>query len=90
MPIYEYKCASCGVFEEKQKITDPALQQCPYCGAPVKRLISPVCVIYKSPGFYVTDNRSNNYTERNNENKKPQEKDKTDKTNKDKSETAAS
>jgi putative FmdB family regulatory protein len=63
MPTYEYKCECCGIFETKQKMTDPVLQACPQCGATVKRLISPVCVIYKSPGFYITDNRSKSYRE---------------------------
>jgi len=46
MPIYEYAatasgCAHCtGHFDVLQKLDDPALTQCPECGAPVERLIS--------------------------------------------------
>jgi putative FmdB family regulatory protein len=47
MPIYEY-VASCDTpceecrepFEVVQAMSDPALTECPYCGQPVKRLIS--------------------------------------------------
>ena len=31
MPIYEYACEHCGVFEEMQRINDPALAKCPKC-----------------------------------------------------------
>lgn len=58
MPIYEYKCPKCGVFEVTRKITDEPLQTCPNCGEPVKKMISHnVGIIFKGPGFYVTDNR---------------------------------
>lgn len=59
MPTYEYKCDQCGKFEHWQNITDDALAECPTCGGSVKRLISRnVNIIFKGPGFYVTDNRS--------------------------------
>ena len=31
MPVYEYKCPKCGVFEATQKITDEPLTTCPTC-----------------------------------------------------------
>lgn len=31
MPVYEYECQTCGVFEYTQSINDPALQECPTC-----------------------------------------------------------
>ena len=47
MPIYEYRasgpshCDRCRTrFEELQRISDPALTECPQCGAPVERLMS--------------------------------------------------
>jgi len=59
VPTYEYKCEKCGKFEHWQNITEDALTACPTCGSPVKRLISRnVNIIFKGPGFYVTDNRS--------------------------------
>lgn len=47
MPIYEYEhtenaCALGVQFETRQSIHDAALKQCPECGGPVKKLISPV------------------------------------------------
>lgn len=58
MPIYEYECGKCGVFEQKQSIKDDALKTCPTCSGEVKRLISRnVGVIYKGSGFYTTDTR---------------------------------
>ncbi len=57
MPIYEYKCPKCGHFEVEQPITAAALETCPKCGKPVKKLISRSTVIFKGSGFYVTDNR---------------------------------
>lgn len=62
MPIYEYDCSKCGIFEYRQSFSDPALERCPTCGGPVKRIISRnVNVIYKAPGFYVSDHRSADY-----------------------------
>ena len=50
--------SKCGVFEVTQRITDKPLQTCPHCNEPVKKLISHnVGIIFKGPGFYVTDNR---------------------------------
>lgn len=58
MPSYDYRCPACGVFEVSQRITAPALETCPRCGKPVRRLIGKnVAIIYKANGFYVTDNR---------------------------------
>jgi putative FmdB family regulatory protein len=62
MPTYEYFCEKCGVFEEFHSMST-ALTQCPKCRGEVRRLISRNNnVIFKGSGFYITDNRSNNYT----------------------------
>ena len=59
MPTYEYECASCGAFEQKQSIKEEALKECPTCKGEVKRLISRnVGVIYKGSGYYTTDSRA--------------------------------
>jgi putative FmdB family regulatory protein len=56
LPTYEYKCPQCGIFEEFQPISAPALEKCPTCGAEIRRLISRnVAVLYKGSGFYCTD-----------------------------------
>jgi len=55
VPIYEYQCEHCGVFEEMQRITDPALSKCPKCRRKVRRLISSTSFQLKGTGWYVTD-----------------------------------
>lgn len=71
MPTYEYMCSKCGKFEQFQKITDEPLKKCPNCGSTdVTRLISASNIIFKGSGFYVTDNRSDEYN-----NKSKKEKD---------------
>src|SRR5215475_12318959 len=55
MPIYEYRCEKCGVFEETQRITDPPLDRCPTCRRKVRRLISNTSFQLKGSGWYVTD-----------------------------------
>jgi putative FmdB family regulatory protein len=55
MPIYEYQCEHCGVFEEMQRITDAPLSRCPKCKRKVRRLISNTSFQLKGTGWYVTD-----------------------------------
>lgn len=55
MPIYEYRCDRCGVFEVTQRITEPALEKCPTCRKKVSRLISATSFQLKGSGWYVTD-----------------------------------
>ena len=55
MPIYEYQCEHCGVFEEMQRITDPPLARCPTCKRKVRRLISSTSFQLKGSGWYATD-----------------------------------
>ena len=41
MPAYEYLCEACETrFDQRQKMSDPALDLCPTCGGHVHRLIS--------------------------------------------------
>jgi len=57
MPIYEYKCGSCGrLFEVIQKFSDEPLTIDPECGkGPVEKLISAPAFQFKGTGFYITD-----------------------------------
>ena len=56
MPLYEYKCQSCGdVFEVIQKFSDTPLAVHDKCGGAVERLISPSALKFKGTGWYVTD-----------------------------------
>lgn len=60
MPLYAYRCDNCGVqIERRQGFDDPALKKCPECGEnELRKLYSPVGIVFKGPGFYATDNRS--------------------------------
>ena len=62
MPTYGYKCSKCGhYFEKFQGINDDPLGKgaCPVCGGDVERVISGGAgLIFKGPGFYATDYRS--------------------------------
>ncbi len=56
MPLYEYKCQSCGeIFEIIQKFSDEPLKVHEKCGGPVERLISRSSLKFKGTGWYVTD-----------------------------------
>ena len=56
MPLYEYKCQSCGdVFEVIQKFSDQPLQLHEKCGGNVDRLISTSALQFKGSGWYVND-----------------------------------
>ncbi|MFQ5855095.1 MAG: FmdB family zinc ribbon protein [Anaerolineae bacterium] len=59
MPVYAYECEACHYeFERRQSFADGPIKVCPNCGEPsARRLITPVGVIFRGPGFYVTDNR---------------------------------
>ena len=59
MPIYEYLCPKCNLkFELKQTFTDESVADCPRCRNGARRLFSPVPIIFKGSGFYVTDNNA--------------------------------
>ena len=55
MPIYEYKCENDHVFDVMQKMSDAPLSECQVCGAPARKLLSPVGISFKGSGFYSTD-----------------------------------
>ena len=57
MPVYEYECRKCSTaFEVRKSISDSTAAFCPRCQVEAHRLFSPVAVLFKGPGFYVTDN----------------------------------
>jgi putative FmdB family regulatory protein len=59
MPIYEYICPSCNhEFELRQSFNDKCEVTCPRCQNSSKRIFSPVPIIFKGSGFYVTDHSS--------------------------------
>ena len=59
MPIYEYACTACGErTEAKQTFDEPPLEECPHCGGKLRKLYSPVGIVFKGSGFYSTDAKS--------------------------------
>jgi len=58
MPTYEYACTSCGErTEARQSFTDPPLEDCSHCGGKLRKLYSPVGIVFKGSGFYATDSK---------------------------------
>jgi len=57
MPIYEYRCASCGFQDEHlQKVSERPLKACPSCGkAKYQKLLSAPGFQLKGSGWYATD-----------------------------------
>jgi putative FmdB family regulatory protein len=56
MPLYEYRCESCGAtFEVIQKFSDPSVGTCKSCGGKVRRLLSAPAIQFKGTGWYITD-----------------------------------
>jgi len=63
MPTYQYACTSCGErLEAVQKFSDEPLTECPACGGALRKVFSPVGVVFKGSGFYKTDSRSRSST----------------------------
>ena len=61
MPIYEYRCRSCGFEKEYlQKLSDAPITDCPQCGkAEMSKLVSAAGFQLKGSGWYVTDFKNN-------------------------------
>ena len=59
MPTYQYACTACDErLEVVQKFTDDALTTCEVCGGPLRKVYSPVGIVFKGSGFYRTDSRN--------------------------------
>ena len=60
MPVYTYRCDSCGVqFERHQSFHDAPLKTCPECRKKsLRKVITPTKIIFKGSGFYATDHKS--------------------------------
>ena len=58
MPTYQYTCTECGEpLETVQKFSDEPLTVCPACGGRLRKVFSPVGIVFKGSGFYRTDSR---------------------------------
>ena len=60
MPIYEYRCASCGHQQEfLQKVSDAPLTVCTQCGKPeFAKMLTAAGFQLKGSGWYATDFRN--------------------------------
>ena len=59
MPTYQYTCTECGEqVEVVQKFTDDALTVCTNCGGRLRKVFSPVGIVFKGSGFYRNDSRN--------------------------------
>ena len=58
MPTYQYRCTECGgQLEAVQKFTDDPLTVHEDCGGRLRKVFSPVGIVFKGSGFYRTDSR---------------------------------
>lgn len=58
MPVYAYKCKSCGYqLEVRQSFSDAPLSECPQCGGELRKQFNSVGVVFKGSGFYRNDSR---------------------------------
>lgn len=56
MPIYEYRCSSCGhEFETIQKVGARPLRKCPECTGSLKKLVSRTAFQLKGGGWFAQD-----------------------------------
>ena len=64
MPIYAYKCESCGhALDVLQKMSDAPLTECPSCGAAaLAKQVTAAGFQLKGSGWYVTDFKSGGNT----------------------------
>jgi putative FmdB family regulatory protein len=58
VPTYQYVCTECGgEIEAVQKFTDDPLTVHDACGGRLRKVFSPVGIVFKGSGFYRTDSR---------------------------------
>jgi putative FmdB family regulatory protein len=63
VPTYQYTCTDCGEpVEAVQKFTDDPLTICAACGGRLRKVFSPVGIVFKGSGFYRTDSRNGSVT----------------------------
>ena len=82
MPIYTYQCDNCGVrFEKHQNFNDAPLTRCPECAKKaLRKIYTPVGIVFKGSGFYSTDHRSPSGSTSSNKSTKTEGEEKTPKT----------
>jgi putative FmdB family regulatory protein len=59
VPTYQYVCTECGgQIEAVQRFTDDPLTVHDACGGRLRKVFSPVGIVFKGSGFYRTDSRN--------------------------------
>jgi putative FmdB family regulatory protein len=59
MPTYEYACTECGQhLEVVQSMSAEPLTTCAVCGGRLRKVFSPIGIVFKGSGFYRTDSRA--------------------------------
>ncbi len=59
MPTYQYACTECGdQLEVVQRFSDDPLTVCTDCGGRLRKVYSPVGIVFKGSGFYRNDSRT--------------------------------
>jgi len=59
VPTYQYVCTECGgQVEAVQKFADEPLTVHDECGGRLRKVFSPVGIVFKGSGFYKTDSRT--------------------------------
>jgi putative FmdB family regulatory protein len=59
MPTYEYACTECGEHVEVvQSMSDAPLTTCAVCGGKLRKVYTPIGIVFKGSGFYRTDSRA--------------------------------
>jgi putative FmdB family regulatory protein len=72
VPTYQYTCTDCGEqVEAVQKFSDDPLTVCPHCGGKLRKVFSPVGIVFKGSGFYRTDSRNGSSGDRRKKDKEP-------------------
>ncbi len=58
MPTYEYACTKCGQhIEVVRSMSDAPLAECGACAGRLRKVFSPIGIVFKGSGFYRTDSR---------------------------------
>jgi len=63
MPTYDYACTECGDRTEVvRSFSDAPPTTCTVCGGLLRKVFSPVGIVFKGSGFYRTDSRAKSPT----------------------------
>jgi putative FmdB family regulatory protein len=91
VPTYQYVCTECGgQLETVQKFTDEPLTVHETCGGRLRKVFSPVGIVFKGSGFYRTDSRDKSSSSSSDSSQTDSSKTDSSKTDSSKSDSSAS